>query len=229
MTMVRNVMPSTAQVHARAAAAAVEPAQLLRDAARAATAAAARVDAPAVYSETESGDAARPLSGKPPRAPPRGRPGAAAVPGRRRVLDGSGRKNRKKKKEGGEPEPTPAAAQAAQAVAAGSAGLQPGERHGRVGGEKGAASGASGAHAAAQQGACKEGSSGAHRAQAPGGQDAALRERAERKRLKKQTQKLRRAAGGLSEEQAALERARRERKKQRLKAARTRKAKPVAA
>jgi hypothetical protein len=222
------MMPLTAQVHARAAAAAVEPAQLLRDAARAATAAAARVDAPAVYSESESGDAARPFSGKPPRAPPRGRPGAAAVPGRRRVLDGGDRKNRKKKKEGGEPEPAPAAARA-QALAAGSAGLQPGKQHGRVRGEPGAAGDDSCARAATKQGACKEGTSGARCAQAPEGQDAALCERAERKRLKKRKQKLRRAAGGLSEEQAALERARRERKKQRLKVARARTAKPVAA
>ncbi|KAK9841841.1 hypothetical protein WJX81_006592 [Elliptochloris bilobata] len=69
----------------RAAATAVEPSELLRGAAQAAAVALLHVEDPTCYSESDE-DKGYPglyqAYGKPPRAPPRGRPKAAAVPGR---------------------------------------------------------------------------------------------------------------------------------------------------
>ena len=234
-----------AQAQARAAAAAMEPSDLLRGAAAAAAAALPSVAEPACYSESDEGEGdptSHPACGKPPRAPPRGRPTAAAVPGRRRVLSDDAdtakrRKNRKKGERnglGGMPSLQPgecpnnaqhmarangtapsAVCKAAKqaAVSMQATATQPSRQAGYGGGP-----GACAAAAPDQAGKPDQ-----ERRAAGADAKAAERERRERKRAKKLRQKQQRAAGAVSEEAATLERARKARKKQRLKLARQQK------
>ena len=236
----RPLSPLHAQAaHARAAAAAVEPSDLLREAAAAAAAALPSVAEPACYSESDEGEGdptSYPACGKPPRAPPRGRPTDAAVPGRRRVLDDDAdtakRRKKRRKGEGGQPGCMPAP--------------QPGEcpndaqhmAHPNGSMPSAACRAAKQAPVSMQATAAQPSRQARHgggpapnqagepdQARGAAGADAQAAERArrERKRAKKLRQKQQRAAGAVSEEAAVLERARKARKKQRLKLARQRK------
>ena len=235
----RPLNPLHEQAHARAAAAAVEPSDLLREAAAAAAAALHSVAEPACYSESDEGEgnpASYPACGKPPRAPPRGRPTAAAVPGRRRVLDDDAdtAKRRKKRKKGEQgqpgciPPPQPGECLKADQHMAHANGSTPSAAC------KAAKQAAVPMQATAAQQSRQAGLGGGPAPNLAGEPDeshgaagadaqAAERERRERKRAKKLRQKQQRAAGAMSEEAAVLERARRARKKQRLKLARQQK------
>lgn len=214
------------QARARAAAgAAVEPGDLLQGAERAAAAALLHTAEPATYTDSDAevaGTARRSTGGKPPRAPPRGRATAAAVPGRRTVLDKEdGAAKRQKKKGKNMPGETACAGAGAQARS------QHGGQRAGAGGEgderrrptHAAPEQPSGEGAGLRNGGALKGEqgSGPARAAARADADATERERLERKRAKKLRQKERRVGEERSEEQAALERARRQRKKQRLK------------
>lgn len=232
------------QAYLRAAAAAVEATDVLRRAATAAAAALPSVAEPACYSESDEGEgdpAPHPACSKPPRAPPRGRPTAAAVPGRRRVLgdDADTAKRRKKKKNGLEERgelgciPTPqlgkrpldaqhmahangeAPSAACKAAKQAAAARQPCPAQPSRQALRGNHHGSCAVATPDQAGKADE-------ARGAAGEDAQAGERArrERKRAKKLRQKQQRAAGAVSEEAAALERARKARKKQRLKLAR---------